>query len=226
MGRSTVQKMTQLSFPTISQIVSSLIEEGMVRELDRGSSTGGRRPTLLGISADFGHVVGVKLVPGQIDAVVTDFQGRVLASYTSDLDTRDPDQTVSHLLRIIQDLMERSEGKGRLRGVGVGLPGVIDRQMGTVRESPLGWRDYELRAMAQDLWRVPVVIDNNVNILAQGHHYLGLAQGRKHVVVVTMGRGMGVGIIINGQVYRGLRGGGGRNWAHSRRRFWVSLLEL
>jgi predicted NBD/HSP70 family sugar kinase len=94
--------------------------------------------------------------------------------------------------------------------VGIGLAGVVDFAHGIVRQNPFfGWRDIPLRDLVQARVRVPVYIDNDVNTLTLSEKWLTTGQPKENYIVVTVGRGVGMGIVINGQIYRGQYGGAG-----------------
>ncbi|MDY7042573.1 MAG: ROK family protein, partial [Chloroflexota bacterium] len=98
----------------------------------------------------------------------------------------------------------------RVTGVGIGLAGVIDAERGLCRYSPiLGWRDVPLEQLVEEQIGIPVRINNDVNTLAMAEKWFGAGQGVDDFLVVTVGRGVGLGIVANGQFYQGTRGGGG-----------------
>jgi predicted NBD/HSP70 family sugar kinase len=97
-----------------------------------------------------------------------------------------------------------------LMGVGVGLAGIVDSGQGVVRQSPFfGWNDVPLREMIQSQVHVPVYLDNDVNTLAFAEKWFGAGQGVDNFLVITFGRGIGLGIVSNGQFAHGTRGGAG-----------------
>jgi len=109
--------------------------------------------------------------------------------------------------RLIKDSGIR---KKQLMGVGVGLAGVIDFANGIVKQNPfLGWKNVMLRDMLFGRLRVPVYIDNDVNTLTLSEKWLEPGRPESNFIVVTIGRGVGMGIVINGQIYRGKGGGAG-----------------
>ena len=100
--------------------------------------------------------------------------------------------------------------RSRLRGVGVGLAGVVDAPAGVLRYSPIfDWRDIPLRQMLHKRLRAPIFLDNDVNTLTLFEKWFGAGREVDDFLVVTVGRGIGMGIVVRGQVYRGARGGGG-----------------
>ena len=95
-------------------------------------------------------------------------------------------------------------------GIGIGLDGIIDSHMGVCCYSPaLHWRNVQLVRPLEDHFHLPVYIDNNVNTLTVAEQWFGLGQDVEHFLVVTIGRGVGMGVVVNGQIYRGAVGGAG-----------------
>jgi predicted NBD/HSP70 family sugar kinase len=142
---------------------------------------------------------------------LTDLEATVIAKRSDPLSGRSPEQAVETLTGVVSALV--SEGgirKKQLLGVGVGLAGIVDAEQGLVRRSPyFGWRDVPLRDVLQARVRVPVYIDNDVNTLTLAEKWFGAGQNVDDFLTVTVGRGVGLGIVANGQFYRGARGGAG-----------------
>lgn len=210
-ARAEVARQTGLSPATVTGIVADLIVEGLIIEKEIGDSSGGRPPIMLCINPTGGYVVGIKLTEEGIIGALTDLEARVLTKRVARLESRDPDQVVSDLVEMARALLKQAHlPQKKLLGVGVGLAGIIDSQRSILRQSPyFGWRNLPLRAMIQEQLRVPVFVDNDVNTLTQAEKWFGSGQGVDNFLVITVGRGIGLGIVINGQVYRGARGGAG-----------------
>jgi predicted NBD/HSP70 family sugar kinase len=107
-------------------------------------------------------------------------------------------------------LREQKIPKKQLLGVGVGLAGIVDAENGILRQSPIyGWNSVPLRDMLQSKLHIPVYIENDVNTLTLTERWFGHGQGLDNFLTVTVGRGVGLGIVANGQFYRGQIGGAG-----------------
>jgi predicted NBD/HSP70 family sugar kinase len=148
----------------------------------------------------------------RVVAAVTNFETDVLyyRDYNFDFDD-DP----SHLSKILASVIEIALAearidRSRLFGVGIGLAGVIDGQSGVVRHSPFfGWRDVPLAKLIQERTQLQVYVENDVNTLTITEQLFGAGYNRNHFIVVTIGRGVGMGMVINGQLYQGAFGGAG-----------------
>ena len=210
-ARVEVARRTGLSPATVTGITAELIGEDLVFEKDTGDSSGGRRPILLAINPSGGYVIGIKLTETQAIGALTDLEAAVIVKRTDNLHGRDPEMIVKQLSLLVSELLKMAGlPKKKLLGVGVGLAGIVDSEQGMLRQSPFfGWRDLPLGEMLQAQVRVPVYVDNDVNTLTLAEMWFGGGQGIDSFLIVTVGRGVGLGIVVNGQFYRGARGGAG-----------------
>lgn len=210
-ARADVARRTGLSPATITGITADLIEEELVFEKATGDSSGGRPGILLAVNPEGGYVFGVKLTETSMIGALTNLESTLVARRSAPLPGHDAQDVVKGIARLGSALLEEAKVPQRkLLGVGVGLAGVVDSQRGVLRTSPFfPWRDLPLVDLLQDQLNVPVTIDNDVNTLTQAERWYGSGQGLDHFLVVTVGRGIGMGIVTNGQFYRGAGGGAG-----------------
>lgn len=210
-GRAEIARRTGLSPATVSSLTADLIERQLILETEPGESSGGRRPILLEINPGGGYVVGIKLTESHIIAALINLEAQVLDRRTDDLPGTAPAQVVSSIATSVAQLLETAGLQhGQLLGVGVGLAGVVDAEAGVSRQQPfLNWRDVPLGKMLSETLNTLVHIDNDVNALTLAERLYGRGQGIDDFLTVTVGRGVGLGIVIGGQLFRGARGGGG-----------------
>ena len=210
-ARTDIAELTGLSPATVTGLTAELIEDGLILIKEEGDSRGGRRPILLALDSRGAYVVGIKLAEEHATLALTDLNAEIVTKQTVELVERTP-QAVSHLLaRSVQEVLDAAHvNRSRLLGVGVGLAGIIDSQAGLCRISPHnGWREVPFAQLLEDELGCIVSLDNNVNTLTRVEQLYGLGQQVRDFLVITIGRGVGMGIVANGQVYRGTRGGGG-----------------
>lgn len=219
-GRAEVARLTALSPATVTAITADLINEGLVFEKEPGDSSGGRRPILLAINPTGAYVVGLKLMEDRLVGALTDLEASVVCKQTIPLGrdagkgrqkVRSPEETVETIASLVESMLA-CEGveASRLLGVGIGLAGIVDSEGGVLRKSPfLGWLNLPLRDLMQERLNAPVYIDNDVNTLTLAEQWFGAGQGVDDFLVITVGRGVGMGIVVNRQFYRGARGGAG-----------------
>jgi N-acetylglucosamine repressor len=210
-GRADIARQTGLSPATVTSISAKLISQNLVLEKSAGDSSGGRPPILLVINPKGGYVVGIKLTETHAVCALTDLEALVIAKSSMPLSGHDPAQVVDDLAQMVLTFIRGQKiAKKQLLGVGVGLAGIVDAEEGILRQSPIyGWDNVPLRAMLQSKLRIPVYIENDVNTLTLTERWFGHGQGVDHFLTVTVGRGIGLGIVANGQFYRGQTGGAG-----------------
>ena len=196
------------SIPLVTKAISELIETGHIVENGYAASTGGRRPLLYSLKASEFFVVSVAM--DQLYTRVTIFDGlnnRVLHSRTSELRLIDNKNAIDELIDIINGAIEQSEiDRFRIIGVGVGMPGFVNSQLG-INYSYLQTPDHDsLKHYLEKALQLSVYLDNDSSIIALAESKFGLAKGRKDVMVINIGWGIGLGMIVNGELFGGHNG--------------------
>ena len=210
-SRVALAHMTGLSPATVTTITGQLIQEGLVFEKATGNSTGGRPPIMLALNPRGGFVIGIKLMESKAVGAITDLNASILAKDAIELPDTQVNTSVETLVALVNRLVQQAGiKKKQLMGVGIGLAGVVDFSQGIVKQNPIfGWKNINLRELLEARMRVPVYIDNDVNTLTLGEKWLEPGKPEDNFIVITLGRGIGMGIVINGQIYRGKGGGAG-----------------
>ncbi len=213
-SRTDIARLSGLSLATVSGITADFIASGLVHELGEGESTGGRRPVLLRLNYQAGFVVGVKLMEQAITSALTDLDASVLHHRATPLTTTSGTEPAGVIRAIIQavenTISEAGVDRARVLGIGIGMAGVVDGEAGICRYSPFfGWRDVPIAEPVAAHFELPVCLENDVNTLTIAEQWFGYGHGVDHFVAVTVGRGVGAGIVVNGQFYRGALGGAG-----------------
>lgn len=212
LSRTQLTEMSGLSVGAVSQITSELIDGGWLLEIGEGEYTGGRRQTLLRLNAAAGYAIGLKLMENRVVCAVTDFATRIVHYRDYYIGSTDyPEATCDNIAVLVEKtITEASLPREKVFGVGIGLAGVIYPQTGIVHYSPFfGWRDLPLAELVGKRLDLPVYVENDVNTLTLSEHLFGAGRHHSNFVVVTIGRGIGMGMVINGQLYQGSRGGAG-----------------
>ena len=209
-SRSDLVSITGSSRSTVSLRVEQLIQAGYVAEGGRASSTGGRPARLLAFRRDQGCVLAVDLGVTSVAVVLADLGGTPLADVTEDLQiAHGPVVVLGRVLELADDLLEKlGLLRQDIRAVGIGLPGPVEYATGRPVHPPVmpGWHDYPVPEFFADLG-CPVLVDNDVNVMAAGE--LAAGAGSDHFLVVKVGTGIGCGIVLDGRVYRGSAGSAG-----------------
>jgi predicted NBD/HSP70 family sugar kinase len=210
-ARADIARLTGLSPATVTFQTAELIEDGLVIEKQEGDSRGGRPPILLALASDGIFVMGIKLAEEHATFALTDLNSDIIEYRTISLGSRDLDRVADALAAGVRDTL-RPAGLplSHILGVGIGMPGMIDSAAGICRMSPFhDWRDVPIADLVTERLDCPVYLDNDVNTLTLVERLYGPGQHVDDFLVVTIGRGVGLGIVMGGQVYRGAHGGGG-----------------
>ncbi len=210
-SRTELAEQSGLSNGAITRIVGELIDEGFLVERSIGASTGGRRPVLLDLDTSSRVVAGLKLMDDAIMSVLVDIKGAVVTDAWAPLPTHDTKAVVDLAADAVQNLLAKIETPlDRLSGIGVCMPGSIDWTTGTCRRSPFfGWTDVNVADLLRDRLGVPVSVDNDVNALAVAESLFGPNRVVRDFAVITLGRGIGAGLVTGGRVHRGHNGSAG-----------------
>lgn len=202
-SRADLARSTGLTRVTISDLVSVLMSEGLVAELGiRPEGRVGKPATLVGMRTEDFHVVAVDLADdAKLRGAVMTLTGTVVARRSASLDGRTGTAAVAVLEELCQDLLTAASTRPVI-GIGIGSPGVIDPQ-GTVISAPnRGWYDLPLATQLTATLGVPVYVANDANTHALGEFTYGGAVGAG-LMVVTVGQGVGAGIVLDGVLVRG-----------------------
>ena len=153
--------------------------------------------------------IGVDLGGTNLRIAAVDEQGGLIEKVT--LGTRislGPDHVISDMCDAIQRMSDKYRNAAPLLGIGIGVPGIIDMQTGLVRESPNlpGWVDYPARAAIEQRLKTVVILENDANVAALGEKWLGAAKDYSDVAMLTLGTGVGGGLVMGGVIWRGANG--------------------
>ncbi len=208
-SRADVARLTSLTRTTVSQLVGELLRDGLVEEIGRGPSTGGKAPILLQVRAHGRHLIGLDLGESTFSGAVVDLRGNILRSLSLPLVGRNGREAVELVYELI-DALTRSNGDGPLLGIGIGAPGLIDSRTGVVRWSVnLDWADLALGQLVERRFNTPVVVANDSQAAAVAELMFGGQPRPRNLVVVRIGRGVGAGVILNGHLFQGDGSGAG-----------------
>ena len=207
-SRADLARSSGLTRVTVSDLVSELLAEGIVDELGApAESRVGKPPTLVGLSVDSTHVIGIDLSgTDRMTGAVLNLAGEVQARHEVSRDGATGEAAVALVHRLAADLVALTDRP--VLGVGVGSPGVVDT-VGTVIDAPnFGWSGTPLATgLAQELG-VPVFVANDANTAVLGEHTFG-ASGDGGLLVVRIGTGVGAGLVVGGSLLHGHLGAAG-----------------
>ncbi len=208
MSRGELGGRLGLSPATTTRTVRPLIEAGLIEERPPVEASGPGRPTrLLAVVAGSATVAGVKLTADRLYAVLTDPLGEVLAGESLPLTETDPDSVTVLIASVVTGLAERS-GR-RPDAIGISLGAAVVGRRTVVVASFLGWRDVPLAAMVSEATGLPCAVANDVRAFAYAEAWFGAGRGKDPFAMVTLGAGIGCGVVVAGEVVSGAQGAAG-----------------
>lgn len=188
------------------------MEAGLVVEVGGAPSTGGRPPSLLGFNGDAGLILAGDLGATHSRVAVTNLLAETLAEATAEVDINTgPEHVLSWLEDVFAKLLaDTGRDPSEVRGIGVGLPGPVDFDRGVAVNPPImaGWHEFEVAEWLRNRHGVPVLVDNDVNIMALGEHWT-MSEKVDDFVYVKVGTGIGSGLILGSRLHRGAHGAAG-----------------
>ena len=215
--RSELAGVTGLARSTVTQRIDALLASGLIGPAGEAASTGGRPPTTFAFQPTARVTLGADLGATHGRLAITDLAGNVLAATNARLDDADldiaagPKAGLDWIVNEGRALLEQTgRGAQDLLGVGIGLPGPVEYSTGRAVNPPImpGWDGFDVPAYIEERLAGPVLVDNDVNIMALGEHFTHWSRAG-HLMFVKAATGIGCGIISDGQVYRGAQGAAG-----------------
>jgi glucokinase len=206
--RAEIINATGLSAPTVSSLVSDLLRSGIVTDLGIGPSRGGRRPSFMEFNARHGFVAAIDIGPLRTRLAVADLRGQRLAHHVmptpADLG---PAGLLARVAAAVRGLLREAEvAPERLLAVAAGAPGAVDPVSGRVLAlvpNLKDWSNVPMARMLEDALGAPVVVENDVNLAILGERWRGAATGHDTCAFISVGTGIGAGIVLEGHLHRG-----------------------
>ncbi|UUE19591.1 ROK family transcriptional regulator [Microbacterium sp. J1-1] len=210
--KAELAALTGLARSTVALRVDALLAAGLLRPAGEAASTGGRPPARVAFNPRAGLVLAVDLGATHATVAVADLAGVILDSRTRTIDIGDgPERLLDTILTDGGELLSATSDEGLpLVGVGIGVPGPVEHSTGRPTNPPImpGWDRFDVPAYVQRTFDVPVLVDNDVNILALGEQATSWPQV-DDLIFVKVSTGIGAGIIAGGQLQRGAQGSAG-----------------
>jgi predicted NBD/HSP70 family sugar kinase len=207
-SRADLARHLSVSPALMTQLTKDLLSDGLIRELAETRSQGGRPARMLGLVQSAGRAVGVKVAADHLALVEVGIDGAVSRAESVVFDASSATM-LSDLAASIRAFIG-SRSATPLLGIGVGVPGDVDRQgTGVVHSAQLGWQNTPLGDVLRRELGLPVLVENNVTALAIAERLHGVGREHENFLVVTIGTGVGAAIVVDGSVVRGARGGAG-----------------
>lgn len=207
MSCAELSELFDKSIPSIAKAVNELIEEGLVVEQGYAPSSGGRRPLMYAINATAMYILAIAMDQLSTRIQLVDLLNQPIADLAMfDLKLLHNDNALNELVDKINDYIAQSGvTKDRIAGIGIGMPGFISPVEG-INYTYLTPANKSLTQHIADETGLPVYIDNDSSLIALAEQKFGIARSQKEVMVINLGWGIGLGMIVNGELFRGRNG--------------------
>jgi len=208
-SRAKISRLVDLNKATVSNLTDELIKEGYIVEKGYGKSKGGRRPVLLQVNKDVGSIIGIDLGVDYIHVILSNFIGEIIFEEYVNTKMEEPKEK---LLNLLFDMIEKAIDKAPptpkgILGIGIGVPGIVEKESGIVLIAPnLKWKNVHLKSIIEQRFNLPVYIDNEANAGALGEKWFGEWGKVSDLIYLSVGIGLGAGIIIDNKLFRGAAG--------------------
>lgn len=209
-SRAEIARRTGRSRSTISEVVARLLPTGLIEEVGSGASRGGRRPILIGFRDRAGVIIGVDIGAAHVSVALTDLRGRILEWREEDFPVRsDPHGTAALAVKLTEAcLAAGGAGLHSPMGIGIAVPSPVDPGSPyRILERILpAWHSFDLLGALRNHFEVPAFVDNDANLGALAEHHWGKAVGIDDFAYLKVATGIGAGLMIDGEIYRGATG--------------------
>lgn len=208
-SRARIGQLLDLNLPTVSHCVGELLKEGEIVEEGFAQSSGGRKPQLLNVNPRKGSVIGITFSTRGISSAWADLRGNLnnIRIYPFSL-SLGKERTLEVLRQAAQDQMEAvrlAPDAGPVKQIGIGVSGLVDAREGISLGFPRfdEWVDVPLGEIFESAFHIPTVVDNHIVAVTLAESVVGQLKDYENALYVQLGPGLGVGILINGRIYRG-----------------------
>ncbi|GAA4720066.1 ROK family transcriptional regulator [Brevibacillus fulvus] len=205
-SRAEIAKKTNLTPPTVTNIVGELLESNLVVESDLGNSTGGRKPIMLRINSTAFQVIGIDVAISHIRVIAITLDAQIIQSLKIKLPSNLTNEILLDLLidAVNQIIQKADLQQQNIIGIGVGMHGLVNPDEGVSIYAPnLHLRQIPIRQALEEAFQIPVEVENDARAMALGESWFGNGQGVENSVSIYVGMGVGAGIILNHKLYRG-----------------------
>ncbi|MCX4578296.1 ROK family transcriptional regulator [Streptomyces sp. NBC_01571] len=217
-SRQELAAATGLSLATVATLVGELLDLGMLTEVGFEDSAGGRPRGLVAVDASGGALIGVDIAETYVRVELFDLALNVLARAAEDMRPGEsrPERIVGHVVTAVDAVVAQAGPGGvRVLGVGVSVPGQVDRDTGVSEYAPnWDWHDVPLLDLLSEHLAYPLHLDNPLRACTVAELWFGAARGRGDAVVVNLGTGVGAGLALGGGLHRGVSNSAGE-WGHT-----------
>jgi predicted NBD/HSP70 family sugar kinase len=212
LSRADISQRTGLNKSTVSSLVNELLDDELVYETGPGESSGGRRPVLLLFNQIAGYSIGIDIGVNYLLGILTDLQGKIVYEKNIPLNELDFQKVTIQVKEFIHHLIEETPAsRYGVVGIGIGVPGMVNKEGEILLAPNLGWKNTLLKQELEIEFDLPVIIENEANAGAYGEMRFGVGQLSENIVYISASIGIGVGLILKSELYRGKNGFSGES---------------
>lgn len=209
-SRAKLSRITNISKPTMSNIISSLKKDKLIVKAGLGEAVagGGKRPVLYKFNGNYGYVIGSQIRIHEIVTILTNYGANILSKTAIKIESNGDEKSVfKKLFESFNLVLEEARiDKKNLKGIGIGMHGIVDNKSGTLvfaPHFPNCKKNINVAEIVENKYGVKVYIDNDARVLACAEKIFGIGRKYKNIVVIDTAEGIGAGIIIRNDIYRG-----------------------
>ena len=213
-GPSTKQAIASklgINITTTTSLINKLFREYKILVVSGvDDSTGGRKPKLYQINKKFGYVIGLDIGGENIRVVITDILGNIISSLRDKINSeKSEEEIISKILSMVDSLIIKSKiSKEKILGIGMSISGIINTESGYIIFCPNieGFKDFPVKKIMEEKTKMKVFIDDSVRCMAIAEKRYGIAKSYNNFIFISLGKGIGIGVFIDGKIYRGSMG--------------------
>ncbi len=211
-SRAKLAKITGLAPSSVTRLTQELHDIGLIVEIGKGTSSGGRQPVLISPNPKAGIVISFDLSGSRIQGGVFDASNQLLKADEIPLLNVGPDAIQNYIFQLLDNfLTDESLSGEKLLGVGVCIPGVVNiEKTGISIAYNLQLRDFPLKRILEDKYNIPVYLETDTSVAALAENIYGAAVKKNNFIYILISTGIGTGIIKNGEIYKGQAGMDGK----------------
>jgi N-acetylglucosamine repressor len=200
-SRADIARLSGLTRTTVGDLAAQLLADGLASEVGRGPSTGGKAPILIELVDDARHVIAVDLGQRAFRAAIVDLRGQIRRVIERSVEGVDGKLALALVYELIDELA--AETRETLLGIGVGTPGIVDAETGTIRWAVnLDWQDLPLGDLLRERYGVPAELANDSRAAALAIQLFSDPRST-NLVAINVGRGIGAGVVLGGELFHG-----------------------
>ena len=207
-SRVEIARRTRLTRTTVSAIVAEFMDVGLVVETGMAPSTGGKPATLLRVDENSRLIIGVDLAESEFCGALINLRGEIVKRFCLPVEDHNGDDALALVYSLMDQLLQSADRP--VIGIGIGVPGLMDPSVGRVRQAVnLDWQDLPLGSLLFERYNLPIHLANDCQVAALGEFTFGKITDKPNLMVIKAGRGIGAGIVLNGQLFYGDYAGAG-----------------